>query len=316
MPMPDGTLCGVPSLDFPTRPVSVVEPFGVGGGPDLVARALAHELAQLWSQPVRVENRPGRGSTAAPAFVASAPPDGYTLLVTTSAHAYSAAAVTDLPYDPLRDFVPVAALTSQPYVLVTGSRSGGSTTLLGLIEAARARPGALTFATTGVGTGTHLAIEELNLAAGISAKHVPPGRDEAISDVVAKAVRGETDCVMSPISIADPLLRGGQLAALGVTTTGRSPLLPDVPAIDEAGVPGYDFPIWYGLWARAGTASAIVDKLATDVASSLAAPALRDHLSREGAKPTSMTQPEFARFVLAESQRAERIVDRAGYRSL
>jgi tripartite-type tricarboxylate transporter receptor subunit TctC len=315
MPMPDGTLCGVPSLDFPTRPVSVVEPFGVGGGPDLVARALAHELAQLWSQPVRVENLPGRGSTAAPAFVASAPPDGYTLLVTTSAHAYSAAAVTDLPYDPLRDFVPVASLTSQPYVLVTGS-SGGSTTLLGLIEAARARPGALTFATTGVGTGTHLAIEELNLAAGISAKHVPPGRDEAISDVVAKAVRGETDYVMSPISIADPLLRGGQLAALGVTTTGRSPLLPDVPAIDEAGVPGYDFPIWYGLWARAGTASAIVDKLATDVASSLAAPALRDHLSREGAKPTSMTQPEFARFVLAESQRAERIVDRAGYRSL
>jgi len=313
--MPDETLDGVRALDFPTRAVRLVEPFGVGGGPDLLARALAHELAELWDQPVRVENHPGGGSTAAPAFVASARRDGCTLLVSTSAHAYSAAAVTDLPYDPLRDFIPVSSLTSQPYVLVTGS-GGGTMTLLGLIDAARARPGTLTFATTGVGTGTHLAIEELNLAAGISVTHVPPDPDEAISDVVAKAVRGETDYVISPISIAGPFLRVGQLVALGVTTTRRSPLLPDVPTIDEAGVRGYEFPIWYGLWARAGTSSAIVEKLAADVASSLAARALRGHLIHDGAEPLSMTQPEFARFVVAESRRAERIMERAGYRSV
>ncbi len=313
--MPAETPGVMPPVDFPVRPVRLVEGFGVGGGPDLVARALADELALLWAQPVGVENRPGRGSTAAPAFVAGVPPDGYTLLVSTSAHAYSAAAVSDLPYDPLRDFIPVASLTSQPYVLVTGTR-GGHTTLRGLIEAARARPGELSFATTGVGTGTHVGIEELNLAAGIAVRHVAPGPDEAISEVLAKAVRGETDYVMSPISFADPFLCGGQLVALGVSTARRSSLLPDVPTIDEAGVSGYEFPIWYGLWARGGTAGAIVDKLAAGVASSLAAPALRDRLSREGAEPASMTQPEFARFVVAESRRAERIMQRAGYRSV
>lgn len=301
---------GAPAHGYPTRPVRLVEPFGQGGGPDLVARALGDELSRLWAQPVEVENYPGRGGTTAPALVANAPADGYTLLVHTSAHAYSAAAVTKLPYDPLRDFIAIAALTSQPYALVTGPATR-ITTLRQLIATARAQPGELTFATTGIGTGTHLGIEELNLAAGISAKHMPAGSDEEISDVLAKAVRGESDYMMSPISIAGPHISTGDLVALGVTARRRSPLLTEVPTISEAGVPGYDFPIWYGLWAPAATSQVIIDKLVTDIGTSLVRPDLRDRLTHEGADPITMTQREFARFVIAESERAADILERA-----
>ncbi len=248
---------------------------------------------------------------APPSLVANAIADGYTLLVNTSAHAYSAAALTDLPYDPLHDFIPIAPLTSQPYVVVTG-KPVGIKMLDELIQAAHARPGELTFATTGIGTGTHLGIEELNLVVGISATHVPPGSNDAITDVVARVVHGKTDYTMSPISIVEPRLRDGELVPLGVTTTTRSPLLPEVPTIDEAGAPGYDFPIWYGLWAPAGTPPAIIKQLSADISASVAAPDLTRQLGREGAQPISMTQQQFARFVLDESQRAAQIIRRSG----
>src|SRR5579872_6723461 len=144
---------------FPDRPVRIIDPFGAGGGVDVIARALARRLAVAWGQPAIVENHPGAGSTAAPALVANAPPDGYTLLINTSAQAYSAVAQAgELPYDPLRDFVPVAALTSQPYVLVAGAQSG-ITTIDELAAAAGDRPGEIRFASAGIGTGTHLAVE-------------------------------------------------------------------------------------------------------------------------------------------------------------
>src|ERR1700731_5055009 len=143
------------SADYPAKPVRIIEPFGAGGGPDLIARAMSPKLAELWGQPVTVENHPGAGSTAAPALVAKSPADGYTLLVNTSAQAYSAAFLKNLPYDPLKDFIPVAPLTSQPYVLVAG-KSSGIATLGELIATATAKPGQLKFGSTGVGTGTHL----------------------------------------------------------------------------------------------------------------------------------------------------------------
>src|SRR5580693_613351 len=160
------------SQDYPLKPVRMIEPFGAGGGPDLLARALSPQLSKLWGQPVTVENLPGAGSTAAPALVAKSPADGYTLLVNTSAHAYSAALLKKLPYDPLKDFIPVAPLTSQPYVLVA-SKLAGIATLSELIAAARAKPGELKFGSTGVGTGTHLGLEKFNLEAGIKGLHVP-----------------------------------------------------------------------------------------------------------------------------------------------
>src|SRR5229473_5647409 len=138
--------------DYPAKPVRMIEPFGAGGGPDLLARALAPALSELWGQPVTVENVLGAGATAGPAQVAKSPADGYTLLINTNAQAYSAALLKNLPYDPLKDFVPVIPLTSQPYVLVAG-KSAGVTTVGELIAAAKARPGELTFGSTGMGVG-------------------------------------------------------------------------------------------------------------------------------------------------------------------
>jgi tripartite-type tricarboxylate transporter receptor subunit TctC len=269
----------------------------------VLASAVAVKLAELWGQDVTVESCPGAGSTAAPKVVATSAPDGYVLLINTSAHAYSAAVIRDLPYDPLKDFVPIAPLTTQAYVLVAASiRTVGE-----LIERANARPRELRFASAGVGTGTHLAAESLNHAAGMSTTHVPADPGDDIAATIAKAARGMTDYAMSPIPIAAPHIRDGALTALGVTASRRSPLLPDTPTIAEAGVPGYDFPIWYGLWAPAGTPSAIADQLASDVATVLADPNLGDWFADHGATPIFMSRREFAAFVVAESERAARI---------
>jgi tripartite-type tricarboxylate transporter receptor subunit TctC len=299
------------SQDYPTRPVRLIEPFGVGGGPDLTARAISPKLAELWGQPVTVENHPGEGSTAAPALVAKSPADGYTLLVNTSAQAYSAALLKNLPYDPLKDFIQVAPLTSQPYVLVAG-KLAGITTVGQLVAAAKAKPGVLKFGSTGMGTGTHLGVEKFNLAAGIKAVHVPARQGEAITDTIANAVAGHTDYLLVPIPLALADISAGRLRPLGVSTKTRSSLLPEVPTIAEAGVAGFDYPIWYGVWAPTGTPVGVVDKLSKDFARVLATPDLREWLAKHGAVPMSMTQPEFARFVLSESESAARTIEAAG----
>ncbi len=297
--------------DYPTRPVRMIEPFGAGGGPDVIARAVSPKLSELWGQPVTVENHPGAGSTAAPALVAKSPPDGYTLLVNTSAQAYSAVLVKSLPYDPLKDFIAIAPLTSQPYVLVAGKPSG-ITTVRELIAAAKVKPDGLKFGSTGVGTGTHLGLVKFNLQAGIDAVHVPPRPGDAITDVIASAVAGRTTYMMAPIQLALADIRAGRLRALGVTTKKRSSLLPDVPTIAETGVADFDYAIWYGVWVPAGTPAGVVDKLAKDIARALATPDVRDELAKHGGDPMSMTQPEFARFVVSESENAARIAKAAG----
>src|SRR3982075_4600030 len=198
------------SQDYPTKPVRLIEPFGAGGGPDVMARAVSPKLSELWGQPVTVENHPGEGSTAAPALVAKSPADGYTLLVNTSAQAYSAALLKNLPYDPLKDFIPVAALTSQRYVLVTGRRSG-ITTVGELVAAAKAKAGKLRFGSSGIGTGTHLGAEKFNLEAGIKAVHVPARAGDAIADTIAKTVAGRTDYLLAPIPLALADIRAGKL---------------------------------------------------------------------------------------------------------
>lgn len=297
----------VPTQGYPTKPVRIIEPFGVGGGPDLLARALAPRLAELWGQPVTVENLTGAGATAGPALVAQSPADGYTLLLSTSAQAYSAVFAKNLPYDPSHDFVPVAALTSQPYVLVA-STAAGFKTVSELIAAARARPGELTFGSAGTGTGTHLAVEKLNLEAGIAAVHVPASGVNATADVIANTVAGRPAYMMAPISLALSDIRGRRLFALGVSGSRRSSLLKDVPTIAEAGVAGFNFPIWYGLWAPVRTPTHIVDQLAKDIARVLATPALRDWLAAHGAERMNMTRTEFTLFVLDESEKARRII--------
>ena len=296
---------------YPDKPVRLIEPFGSGGGPDLLARAISPKLSELWGEPVTVENHPGAGSTAAPALVAKSPPDGYTVLVSTSAQAYSAAFSKHLPYNPLKDFIPVVPLTSQPYVIVAG-KLAGIASLRELIAAAKEKPGVLTFASSGVGTATHLGVEEFNRAAGIKAVHSPAVSGDAIADTIANTVAGRRTYMMTPIELALTDIRSGNLVALGVTTKKRSSLLPEVPTIAEAGVAGFDYPIWYGVWVPTGTPTGVVNKLAKDLTHVMAMPDLRDWLAKHGADSMSMTQPEFARFVRSESERAVRIVDAAG----
>jgi tripartite-type tricarboxylate transporter receptor subunit TctC len=282
----------------------------MGGGPDLLARALAPELSKLWGQPVTVENHPGAGATAAPAFVAHSPADGYTLLLNTSSQAYSAVLSKSLPYDPLNDFIPTAALTNQPYVLVAG-KAAGVTTVGELIASARANPGKLKFASTGLGTATHLGAIKFNLATGIKALEVLPRPNDAIVDVLAGTIEGRTTYMFAPISITLPHIRDGKLFPLGVSTTQRSTLLPEVPTIAEAGVTGFDFPFWYGIWVPAGTPAQIVDKLAKDISRALAETDMREWLAKHGGVPMKMTQPEFARFVQRESETAARLIKSA-----
>ena len=307
--MVDATSPAALAQDYPTKPVRLIEPFGAGGGPDLLARALAQRLSALWDQPVTVENIAGAGATAGPMHVAKSPADGYTLLVNTSAQAYSAALLKNLPYDPLKDFIPIAPLTSQPYVLVAG-KEAGLTTVGELTAAAKAKPGELKFGSTGMGTGTHLGVETFNLATGIRAVHMPAGPADAIADVIATTVAGRTTYMMAPISLALPQTRDGKLVALGVTSARRSSLLPEVPTIAEAGVAGFHYPVWYGVWAPAGSPAFMVTKIAKDIARAMSE--MREWLTEHGADAMSMTQPEFARFVLGESASAARIMEAAG----
>ena len=299
---------------YPAKPVRLIEPFGAGGGPDLLARALAQKLSEVWGEPVTVENIVGAGATEGPAQVAKSTADGYTLLVNTSAQAYSAALLKNLPYDPSKDFIPIAPLTSQPYVLVAG-RPAGVSTVGELITAAKAKPGELKFGSSGVGTGTHLGIEKFNLEAGIRAVHWPAGPTDPIADTIARTVDGRTAYMMAPIPLALHDIREGRLLALGVSTARRSALLPEVPTISEAGVAGFDFPIWYGVWAPAGTPAWVVDKLAKDIGQVLAGPDMRDWIARHGGEPMAMTQPEFARFILSETGSVARIIEAAGIKS-
>jgi tripartite-type tricarboxylate transporter receptor subunit TctC len=300
------------SSDYPTKPVRLIEPFGAGGGPDLLGRALAQKLTEQWGQPVTMENIPGAGATTGPAQVAKSPADGYTLLVNTSAQAYSAAIEKNLPYNPLKDFIPVVPLTSQPYVLVAGKLAGMTTVSELIAAAAKAKPGQLKFGSAGMGTGSHLGIEKFNLAARIKAVHVPARSGEGIADTIANTLAGRTDYLLAPIQLALVDIHAGKLCPLGVSTKKRSSLLPEVPTIAEAGVADFDYPIWYGVWTPVGTPAGVVDKLAKDIARALAAPDLREWIAKHGGDPMNMTQPDFAHFVWTESESAARVIEAAG----
>ena len=231
------------------------------------------------------------------------------MLVHTNAHAYSAALVTNLPYDPLTDFVPVAALTTQSYVLVAGETTGLAT-VGALVAAARAKPGQLRFGSTGVGTGTHLGIEKFNLAAGINATHVPARGSDAIADTIANTIAGRTDYALSPIPTTLPHIRAGRLLPLGLSSVRRSSALPDVPTVAEAGPASISRS---GTGSGAGaTPAGVVQTLAEDIARALSDPGVRASLMKHGGEPMSMTRPDFTRFVLRESESAARIVEAAG----
>jgi len=307
-------LCVAPAHAFPTKPVRVIVAFTPGGATDIIARTLMPRLAERWGQPVVVENRPGAGGSLAAQIVARAPADGATLLVHSSGYSINAALNPALPYDPRRDFVEVAPLASQAQALVVNPASG-MRSVAELIAAAKARPGEVTYGSSGIGSGAHFAAEKFRIAAGIEVLHIPyKGGAEAINDTVA----GRLAFTFNTLSLALPYVRDGRLLVLGVSSTQRSSLLPEVPTIGESGLiglAGYESTFWNGLWAPAGTPAAIVEKIARDLAQIVATAEVRERLARLGAEPMAMTPAEFARFVRSEIDSAERIVRIAGVKA-
>src|SRR5438128_7624435 len=292
-----------PAHAFPTKPVRVIVAFTPGGATDIIARTLMPRLAQLWGQPVVVENRPGAGGSLAAQIVARSPADGSVLLVHSSGYAINAALNPALPYDPRRDFVDVAPLGSQPQVLVvnpaSGIRSVGE-----LIAAAKAKPGEVTYGSAGIGSGAHFNAEKFRMAADLEVLHIPyKGGAEAINDTAA----GRLAFTFNTLTLALPYIRDGRVLVLGVSSPQRTSLLPEVPTIAESGVPGFEFTFWNGLWAPAGTPPAIVEKIARNLAQIVATAEVRERFARLGAETMAMTPAQFARFVRDEIESAERI---------
>src|SRR5436309_6392833 len=246
---------------YPNKPVHAVVPFTAGSATDILARTFGQKLSEMWSQPVVVDNRPGAGGTIGAAVVAKSAPDGYTLLVHSAAQAYNPSIYPSLPYDTVKDFIDVVPLGGQPNVLVVAP-SSGIKTVAELIAHAKQKPGQLNFGSAGQGSGTHINGEKFKLAAGIDVVHIPyKGTPEALTDTIA----GRITYFFSPISAALPFVRDGKLTALAVSTAKRSTVLPNVPTIAEAGLPGFDYSHWGGVFAPAGTPADTVDKIAHDV---------------------------------------------------
>jgi tripartite-type tricarboxylate transporter receptor subunit TctC len=297
--------------DYPSRPVRVIVPLTPGSGADIAGRIVAKHLGDAWKQPVLVENRPGAGGQIGTQAVVKSDADGYTLLVQSASHAANPAIYKSLPYDPLKELVDVAILGITPYVMVT-ARGGTYPTyasLKSLIDAAKAKPGEIPFASAGVGSSTHLAAEYVAQVAGVKMLHIPfKGSPEAIQDTIA----GRTSFYMAPINTAIGQLKDGKLAALGVSTRARASVLPEVPPLAEQGLANFDISLWFGMWAPAGTPPAVVQKLNAQVNAVVQLPAVREQFAALGIDPAPMKPEEIAKFVREQITVYRGIVKLAG----
>jgi tripartite-type tricarboxylate transporter receptor subunit TctC len=293
---------------YPTKPVRIIVAFTPGSSTDIIGRAVAAKLSELWGQPVVVENRAGAGGSVGSAAVLREPPDGYTLLANSSAHVANPSIYAKLPYDTLKDFANIAPLAGGPNVLIVGTGTGWKK-LGDFIGAAKAKPGALNFSSAGIGSGTHFNLEKLKLMAGIDVQHVPyKGTPEAISDTIA----GRVCCYFAPINAALPHVSGGKATALAVSSAQRSSLLPNVPTVAEQGVPGFDYTLWVGLWGQAAMPAELVNKVNADVNRALASPDLADRLTKLGTLPMKMSPAEFNDYVRREVEETAKVLKAAG----
>jgi len=294
--------------DYPTRPIRMIVPLTAGSGADIAGRIVGKYMSDAWQQPVVIENRPGAGGQIGTQAVIKSDADGHTLLVQSASHAANSAIYKSLPYDPLKDLVDVARLGVTPYVMVTAP-DGPYKSIKALIEAAKANPGNIPFASAGVGASTHLAAEYIVDLAGIKMLHVPyRGSPEAIQDTIA----GRTAFYMAPINTAVGLVNEGKLAALGISTRQRAEVMPQVVPLAEQGFPDYNVSLWFGMWAPAGTPPAVVQKLNAQVATILKNADVIEQFGKLGISPLAMTPEEFAAFVRSEIATFQRIVKQAG----
>jgi len=294
--------------NYPTKPVRLIISFTPGSSTDIIGRAVAAKLQEVWGQPVVAENRPGAGGTVGSEFVVRSDPDGYTLLANSSAHAANPGIYKDMRYDTMRDFVNLALLGGGPNVLIVSPESGWKS-LKDFIDAAKKNPGKLNFSSAGVGSGTHFNLEKLKLATGIDVVHVPyKGTPEAIGDTIANRVC----CYWAPLNAALPHVNGGKAVALAVSSAQRSPLLQNVPSVAEQGYAGFDYTLWVGLWGPAKMPADLAAKINKDVNAALASPDLRERLTKLGTVPGNLTIPQFTDFVKKEVEDTKKILEAAG----
>jgi tripartite-type tricarboxylate transporter receptor subunit TctC len=293
---------------WPTRPVRAIVAFSAGGIVDVMARVVCDQLSTQFRQPVVVENRAGAGTAIAAAFVAKSDPDGYTVLVNSSAHTISPLLQPNPTFDPGRDFSAVIPFGNSPNVLVV-SPSRGFKTVGDLLAAARAKPGSLNFASAGVGSGVHMSAERFLASAGIVAVHVPfKGSPEAISELMA----GRVDFYFSPVGLVAAHIREGKLLALAVNSPKRAVILPEVHTLAEAGVADAEYPLWYGLFVPARTPRHVVETLHRETLKALKTPNVEDKLATLGLEPMVMTPAKFDAHVEAEIRINAAIINAAG----
>ncbi len=294
---------------YPDKPVKIIVPFPPGGATDVVGRALAVRLSQLWKQQVLVENKPGAGGNIGADLVAKAPADGYTLLLASPAEiTINPYLYPQMPFDPSRDFIPVARVASSPLVLVVNSKSAVKN-MPELLQMIKAQGSKVNYASSGSGGPQHLAGELFQLMAGVSMTHIPyKGGAPAITDLLG----GQVDLFFAGIPPALPHIIAGKLRPLAVTTLKRSPLLPQVPTVSESGFPGFNIENWQGIFVPRGTNNQIVDKIAADIGVIAAEKNFYDLLSAQGAIPAPLMPKEFAIFVNAESQKYSKLIKESG----
>ena len=299
---------------WPNKPVRIVVPFAPGGTTDILARALAPELGKAFGQSFIVENKPGAGGNTGADLVAKSPPDGYTLLMgTVGTQAINPALYPKMPYDAVKDFMPITLFAGVPNVLVINPAKAAAykiTDVKSLIAYAKANPGKLNMASSGNGTSIHLSGELFKSMTGTYMLHFPyRGSGPALLDLIG----GTMDVMFDNLPSALPQIKAGKLTALAVTSGARSAALPDVPTIAEAGpVKGFEASSWFGLLAPAGTPTDIVNRLQQETAKALATPALKERLLAQGAIPGGDTPAQFTQFIAAESKKWAQVVKTSG----
>ena len=302
---------------WPNKPVRIVVPFPPGGTTDILARAIAPELGKAFGQSFIIENRGGAGGNVGTEIVAKAANDGYTLLMgTVGTHGINRALYEKLPYDPIKDFVPITLVASVPNVMVMNAdkaRSLGINSVQDFIAYAKARPGKLNMASSGSGTSIHLAGELFKSQTGIFMVHVPyRGSSPALLDLIA----GNMDVMFDNLPSSMQHIRAGKLKAFAVTSGQRSSALPDVPTVEEAGkLKGFEASSWFGLLAPAGTSADIVNRVQREVARALNDPAIKEKLQAQGAIPGGITPAEFARLIDSEHAKWAQVVKVSGARA-
>ncbi|MDM0026954.1 Bug family tripartite tricarboxylate transporter substrate binding protein [Variovorax saccharolyticus] len=301
---------------WPAKPVRIVVPFAPGGTTDILARAVAPELSKAFGQQFIVDNRAGAGGNVGAEIVAKAPNDGYTLLMgTVGTHGINRALYPKLPYDPIKDFVPITLVAAVPNVMemnVDKARALNINNVADFVKYAKANPGKLNMASSGSGTSIHLAGELFKSMTGSYMTHIPyRGSGPALLDLVG----GNADVMFDNLPSSMQQIKGGKLKALAVTSSQRSPALPDVPTVEEAGGPalkGYEASSWFGLLAPAGTPPEIVNRIQQEVAKALASPAVKEKLVAQGAIPSGNSPADFAKLIDAEHTKWAKVVKASG----